>query len=69
MARDSVFTMRVDGSERDLLKAVATHLDRSESATLRWLIRVAAHELDRAVKQPLTHNEGLGGDQRTNAGD
>ncbi len=45
MVRDNFFTVRVNVDERDLLKAVATRLDRSESDTVRWLIRVAAHEL------------------------
>lgn len=45
MNRDDNFTLRVNSVERQLIAAVAEHLDRTESDTMRLLVREKAREL------------------------
>ena len=50
MARYKRFTFLCDNEERRILAALAQHLERSRSDTVRWLIRNAAQELDATLK-------------------
>ena len=46
MERKILFTMRLNKNERLLIKALANRLERSQSDALRFLVRVAAEELN-----------------------
>ncbi len=45
MSRNDNFTLRMNATERQLIAAVAKHLDRTESDTVRHLLRKEAREL------------------------
>lgn len=45
MNRNDSFTLRVSEAERQLIAAVAKHLDRTESDAMRLLVRQKAREL------------------------
>jgi hypothetical protein len=45
MVRETLFTIRVNTAERQLMAAVAQRLDRNESDTVRHLLREKAREL------------------------
>lgn len=51
MSRYSCFTLRVNTAERELITAVAQRLERSESDTVRLLVREKARELGVAHKK------------------
>ncbi len=46
------FTFLCNREERQLLRAIAKRLSRTESDTVRWLLREAARELN-ALSPPL----------------
>jgi hypothetical protein len=63
MNRDDNFTLRMNSVERQLITVVAQRLERTESDTVRYLLREKARELgiapatpkdDRHVAQPAT---------------
>lgn len=45
MTRHSIFALRVNSEERELIAAVARKLQRSQSDTVRLVMRNVAHEM------------------------
>jgi hypothetical protein len=65
MARYKRFTFLCNAEERRMLTALSNQLQRSESDSVRWLIREAARELEIAVpdkcsSQPHAPTDKLG---------
>lgn len=52
MIRNDNFTLRMNAAERQLITAVAQRLDRTESDTVRYLLREKARELGVAPTAP-----------------
>lgn len=62
MARKTTFTFRVSSQEQRMLKRLAEKLQRSQSDSVRLLIREAVSQLDSAVStKPI-----VGGGQHAN---
>ena len=61
MTRDHNFTLRVNRVERLLIATIAARLDRTESDTMRLLVREKAHELGVTMSEAQNSGAALSG--------